>query len=302
MRSGYTVKMRKWLTIGAVTALAVGTIALAGCGSTTTDATGNTTEPATPAKAELSGTLTVAGSDTLVNVAQAWAKAFMAENPGVQIAVKGGGSGTGIASLINAQVDFANSSREMKAEEKDQLKAKGGEAVETKVARDGIAVIANSANAVENLTQDQLGKIYRGEVTNWKQVGGADKPIVLVSRDPSSGTYEYFKEAVVGKDKNYAKSAKLLPSNQAIVDEVKANADAIGYVGVGYESADVKVVGLDGVKASVDTVLDGSYGLSRGLYMYSNGQPKDLAKAYIDWILSEAGQKIVTGEGFVPVK
>jgi phosphate transport system substrate-binding protein len=296
------VKMRKWLTIGAVTALAVGTIALAGCGSTATNTTSNTTEPATPAKAELSGTLTIAGSDTLVNVAQAWAKAFMAENPNVQISVKGGGSGTGIASLINGQVDFANSSREMKAEEKDQLKAKGGEAVETKVARDGIAVIANSGNAVENLTKDQLGKIYRGEVTNWKQVGGADKPIVLVSRDPSSGTYEYFKEAIVGKDKNFAKSAKLLPSNQAIVDEVKANADAIGYVGVGYESTDVKVVGLDGVKASVDTVLDGSYGLSRYLFMYSNGQPKDLAKAYIDWILGEAGQQIVTDEGFVPVQ
>jgi phosphate transport system substrate-binding protein len=296
------VNTRTWLTFGVIAALAAGTIALAGCGTTGSDTTGTTTKPATPAKTELSGTLTIAGSDTLVNVAQAWAKAFMAENPNVQIAVKGGGSGTGIASLINGQVDFANSSREMKAEEKDQLAAKGGEAVETKVARDGIAVIANSANAVENLTKDQLGQIYRGEVTNWKQVGGADKPIVLVSRDPSSGTYEYFKEAVVGKEKNYAKSAKLLPSNQAIVDEVKANADAIGYVGVGYESADVKVVALDGVKASVGTVLDASYGLSRGLYMYSDGQPKDLAKAYIEWILGSAGQQIVTDEGFVPVK
>jgi phosphate transport system substrate-binding protein len=295
------VKKRKWLTIGAVAALAAGTIALAGCGSTTSGDAASTA-PQTGTKAELSGTLTVAGSDTLVNVAQAWAKAFMAENPDVQISVKGGGSGTGIAALLNGQVDFANSSREMKAEEKDQLAAKGGEAVETKVARDGIAVIVNAANSVEGLTIDQLGQIYRGEVTNWKQVGGADKAVVLVSRDPSSGTYEYFKEAVVGKDKNYAKSAKLLASNQAIVDEVKANADAIGYVGVGYESADVKVVAVDGVKASAATVLDGTYGLSRGLYMYSNGQPKDLAKAYIDWIVSAAGQKTVTDEGFVPVQ
>lgn len=293
---------RKWLALGVIAAVAAGTIALAGCGTTASDTTSNTTEPAVPAKTEPSGTLTIAGSDTLVNVAQAWAKAFMAENPSVQIAVKGGGSGTGIASLINGQVDFANSSREMKAEEKDQLKAKSGEAIETRVARDGIAIIANSTNAVENLTRDQLGKIYRGEVTNWKQVGGADKPIVLVSRDPSSGTYEYFKEAIVGKDREFAKSAKLLPSNQAIVEEVKANAAAIGYVGVGYESADVKVVGLDGVKASVGTVLDGSYGLSRYLFMYSNGQPQDLAKAYIDWILGSAGQQIVTDEGFVPVQ
>jgi phosphate transport system substrate-binding protein len=293
------VKSRMWVSLGVVAALTVTAIALSGCG-TSSDTAGTT--PASNAKPELSGVLTVAGSDTLVNVAQAWAKAFMAENPNVQIAVKGGGSGTGIAALINGQVDFANSSREMKAEEQDQLKAKGGEAVETKVARDGIAVVVNAANKVESLTKDQLGQIFRGEITDWKQVGGGAGPIVLVSRDPSSGTYEYFKEAVVGKDKNYAKSAKLLPSNQAIVDEVKANADAIGYVGVGYESADVKVVALDGVKASVATVLDGSYGLSRGLFMYSNGQPKGLAKAYIEWILSDAGQKLVSDEGFVPAK
>jgi phosphate transport system substrate-binding protein len=290
------VNKRKWIARGAVAVLTAGTIALAGCGSTTPASTA----PGTTAKAELSGTLTVAGSDTMVNMATAWAKVFMAENPNVQIAVKGGGSGTGITALINGQTDIANASREMKQEEKDQLAAKGGQAVETKVARDGIAVVVNSANRVADLTKDQLGAIYRGEVTNWKDVGGDDKPIVLVSRDPSSGTYEYFKEAIVGKDKNYAKSAKLLASNQAIVDEVKANADAIGYVGVGYESADVKVVALDGVKASVGTVVDGSYGLSRGLFMYTNGQPKDLAKAFIDWILSDAGQKIVTDEGFVP--
>jgi len=290
------VKKRTWLTLGVVAVISASAIALAGCGST------DTGSGSTGSTSDLSGVITVAGSDTMVNIAQAWAKEFMAKNPGVQIAVKGGGSGTGITALINGQVDFANASREMKPEEIQQLADKGGKAVETKVARDGIAVIVNSANGVENLTKDQLGQIYRGEVTNWKQVGGADKPIAIISRDPSSGTYEYFKEAVVGKDKNYAKSAKLLASNQAIVDEVKANADAIGYVGVGYEAADVKVLAVDGVKASVATVLDGTYGLSRGLYMYSNGEPKDITKAYIDWILSDAGQKIVTSEGFVPAK
>jgi phosphate transport system substrate-binding protein len=294
------VKMRTWVALAVGMALVAGALTLTGCNTPSTDGA-NTTAPEAK-KPELSGTITVAGSDTMVNMAQAWAKGFMAANPNVQIAVKGGGSGTGITSLINGQVDIANASREMKAEEKDQLKAKGGEAVEAKVARDGIAVIANSANKVDGLTKDQLGKIYRGETMNWKDVGGADKTIILVSRDPSSGTYEYFKEAVVGKDKNYAKSAKLLPSNQAIVDEVKANADAIGYVGVGYESVDVKVVALDGVKASVDTVLDGTYGLSRGLYMYTNGQPKGLPTAFIDWVLSDAGQTVVTDEGFVPAK
>jgi len=293
------VKMRTWMTFGAVAVIVGGAIALAGCGPAPQG-----DKPAASGgsggKAEFSGTLTVAGSDTMVNIAQAWAKEFMVENPNVQIAVKGGGSGTGITALINGQVDIANASREMKAEEKDRLKAKG-DAAETKVARDGIAVIVNAANNVEALTKDQLGRIYRGEITNWKDVGGADQTIALISRDPSSGTYEYFKEAVVGKDKNYAKSAKLLPSTQAIVDEVKSNAGAIGYVGVGYESADIKVVAVDGVKASVATVVDGTYGLSRGLYMYTNGQPKDLAKAFIDWVLSAPGQKAVTDQGFVPV-
>jgi phosphate transport system substrate-binding protein len=226
----------------------------------------------------------------------------MAANPNVQIAVKGGGSGTGIAALINGQVDFANASREIKPEETAQLGAKGAMALETKVARDGIAVVVNPENAVPGLSADQLGAIYRGEITSWKDVGGADAPISLVSRDPSSGTYEYFKEAVVGKDKNYAKSAKLLASNQAIVDEVKADRNAIGYIGVGYESAGITVVPVDGVKASVATVLDGTYPLSRGLYMYSDGDPEGLAKAYLEWILSEAGQKVVTDEGFVPAK
>lgn len=294
------MKMRKWLTIGAVTALAVGTIALAGCGSRPGNTTSNTTENP-PAKTELSGVINVAGSDTMVNMAQSWAKAFMAENPNVQIAVKGGGSGTGIAALINGQVDFADSSREMKPEEKDQLKTKGGEVVETKVARDGVAIIVNSANAVEGLTLDQLGKIYLGQITNWKQVGGADKPIALISRDPSSGTYEFMTTKAL-KGGKFATSTKLLPSTQAVVDEVKANAGAIGYVGVGYESADIKVLAVDGVKASVGTVVDGTYGLSRYLFMYSNGQPKDAAKAYLDWILSGAGQQIVTDEGFVPLQ
>jgi phosphate transport system substrate-binding protein len=288
---GEEVKMRKALTVGIIAALAAGTIGLAGCGAKTADS------PAAGAPAELTGALTVAGSDTLVNVAQAWAEEFMTANPGVQISVKGGGSGTGIAALINGTIDLANSSRSLKDEEKAKLPT----AVETKVARDGIAVIVNPGNTVEDLTIEQLGEIYRGEVTNWKQVGGPDKAIALISRDPSSGTYEYFKEAVVGKELNFAKSAKLLPSTQAIVDEVKANDGAIGYIGVGYESPDIKVVALGGVKASVATVLDGTYGLSRDLFVYSAKAPEGALKAYLEWIVSPAGQKIVTDQGFVPL-
>ncbi len=237
----------------------------------------------------------------MVNLANVWAEQFMTENPNVNIAVKGGGSGNGIAALINGTADLANASREMKDEEIAQAKTNGVNPVETAVARDGIAVVVNPANVASALTMDQLGKIYRGEVTNWKDVGGADEEIVLLSRDSSSGTYEYFKEAVVGKDKNYAKSAKLLPSTQAIVDETKANKAAIGYIGVGYETPDVSVLKVDGVAASVDTVLDGSYVLSRKLYMYSNGEPAGAAKSFVDWVLGPEGQKVVEDEGFVPL-
>jgi len=284
--------MRKALALGVIGALAVGTLGLTGCGAKTDTGTG-TTDGSTG----LTGTLTVAGSDTMVNMSQAWAEKFMAENPGVQISVKGGGSGTGIAALINGTVDLANSSRALKDEEKPQLST----AEETAVARDGIAVIVNPGNTVADISTEDLGKIYRGEITNWKEVGGPDLAIELVSRDASSGTYEYFKEAVVGKELNFAKSAKLLPSTQAIVDEVKANEGAIGYIGVGYESADIKVVAVDGVQSSVDTVLDGSYSLSRDLFIYSAKAPEGVAKAFLAWILSPAGQAVVTEQGFVPL-
>jgi phosphate transport system substrate-binding protein len=295
--------MRKALTLGVIGALAVGTLGLVGCGSSTTGTTTGTTgtTTGTPAATDLTGSLTIAGSDTMVNMAQAWADAFQTANPGVSLAVKGGGSGTGIAALINGTVDFADSSREMKPEEITQAKAKGIDPIATKVARDGVAIILNPANKVDNLTKDQLGKIYLGTITNWKDVGGANAPITLVSRDPSSGTYEFMTGKVLGGGK-FAKSAKLLGSTQAVVDEVKADPNAIGYIGVGYESADIKVIGVDGIKASVATVSDETYPLWRFLFMYSNGQPKDLGKAYVDWILSPAGQKVVTDQGFVPVQ
>lgn len=271
------------------------TIALVGCGGAG-DKSGTKSEGD-----KLSGSINVEGSDTMVNLAQAWAEVFQGENPDVMIAVKGGGSGTGIASLINGTVDFANASREMKDEEKSDAESAGRAPVETEVAKDGIAVIVNPDNPVDALTLDQLGRIYRGEITNWKEVGGPDEKIVLLSRDSSSGTYEYFKEEVVGKDSEYAKEAKLLASTQAIIDETSKNSNAIGYVGLGYVTDAVSVVKVDGVAASVESALDGSYVLSRGLYMYSDGEPKGLMKSYIDFILSEEGQKIVEDQGFVPL-
>jgi phosphate transport system substrate-binding protein len=286
------VKLSKWMGLSVA---AIALVALVGCGGTQDNAG---TEAGTE---ELSGSLTVQGSDTMVNLAQGWAEAFQAANPGVTISVTGGGTGTGIASLINGTVDFANASREMKPEETQQATDAGVDAVGTEVAKDGIVVLVNPANKVEDLSIDQLGKIYRGEITNWKDVGGDDKPIVLLGRDTSSGTYEYFQETVVGKDAEYAKSMKNLQSSQAIVDEVSKNADAIGYVGIGYESDAIKPLKVDGVEATIDTVLDQSYPLSRGLYMYSNGQPDGAGQAYVDWILGTDGQKVVEEQGFVPL-
>jgi phosphate transport system substrate-binding protein len=289
-----SVKISKWVALAIAAVLA---LALVGCTGGGKTATGDKS-----GAKELTGTINVEGSDTMVNLAQAWAESFQGENPGVMIAVKGGGSGTGIAALINGTVDFADASREMKPEEKAQAQANGVNPIETEVARDAIAVIVNPANGVSALSIDQLGKIYRGEITNWKDVGGKNAGIVLLSRDSSSGTYEYFKEAVVGKDNEYAKAAKLLASTQAIVDETSNNPNAIGYIGLGYVNKDVKVLTVDGTAASEAAVLDGSYVLSRGLYMYSNGEPAGVMKAYLDYILSAAGQKVVQDQGFVPLK
>lgn len=267
----------------------VGALALVGCGGAGDTGDANT------------GSITVQGSDTMVNLSQAWAEAYQTANPGVSISVTGGGSGTGIASLINQTVDFANASREMKPEEVEQAKGAGVNPVENEVAKDGIVVLVNPANTVADLTIEQLGQIYRGEIVNWKDVGGADKPIVLLGRDTASGTYEYFKEEVVGKDAEYSKSMKNLQSSQAIVDEVGKNVDAIGYAGIGYEGATIKPLNVEGVTASIDTVLDGSYPLSRGLYMYSAGEPDGVKKAFLDWIMSAEGQKVVSDQGFVPL-
>lgn len=293
------MRPRKWSAALVATVLAV---ALGAGGCTSAASQGGTGGSAVSSgTAGASGSISVAGSDTMVNMAQAWAEAYMQVSSSVSISVKGGGSGTGIAAFINGTVDFADSSRDMKPEEIATAKGKSIEPVQTKVARDGVAIVVNPANPVTGLTLGQLGGIYRGEITNWKQVGGADKPIVLLSRDSSSGTYEFMLGKVVGSNKRFAPSTKLLASNQAIADEVKGNDAAIGYIGVGYESPSVKVLAVDGVKSSVDAVANGTYVLSRYLFMISNGRPTGVSKSYIDWILGPEGQKIVKDSGFVPL-
>jgi phosphate transport system substrate-binding protein len=191
-----SVDLKKWVALGSAVMLLVGVFALGGCSSTETDEPAEEPSSESPAEepaAELEGTINVQGSDTMLNIGTAWSEAFMDENPGVEVSVQGGGSGTGIAALINGTVDLANASRDIKDEEITEAEGKGIFPVEHRVAIDGIAVIVNPANGIDALTMDQLGKIYRGEVSNWKDVGGVDKEIVLLSRDSSSGTYEFFR-------------------------------------------------------------------------------------------------------------
>ena len=251
------------------------------------------------------------GSDTLVNLALAWAEAYMQVHPDIRISVTGGGSGTGIAALINGTVQLANASREMKGEEIKAAKANGIDPVELVVARDAIAVVVNPENPVQGLTMQQISDIYTGKITNWRQVGGLDGPIVLLSRECNSGTYVYLLENVIrmGDPKSkllFSPETLLMPSSEGISTEIRQNPNALGYDGLGYVTPDQKVLavardaGGSYVLPSVATVNDGSYPISRPLYMYVAGEPSGQVKVYLDWVLG-AGQLIVAKLGFVPL-
>ncbi|WP_242338972.1 MULTISPECIES: phosphate ABC transporter substrate-binding protein [unclassified Anaeromyxobacter] len=258
------------------------------------------------APALASAAVTVKGSDTMVILAQRWAEEYMKQNTGKRVQVTGGGSGVGIAALINGTTDIANASRAMKDAEKGKVRERYNILpTETAVAKDGVAIYVNAANPVQQLTIEQLEKIYAGDVTNWKDVGGSDAPIVLYSRENSSGTYVFFKENVL-KGADYASSAQTLPGTAAVVNAVAKEKNGIGYGGAAYAKGvkEVKVVGADGqgYTPSAENVASGKYPLSRPLFMYTRGKPSGEAKAFIDYCLSPAGQKIVTQVGYFPVK
>ena len=251
------------------------------------------------------------GSDTLVNLALAWAEDYSHIRPDVRISVTGGGSGTGIAALINGTAHIANASREMKSEEIASAKANGMAPKEFTVARDAIAVVVNPTNPVRQLTLRQISDIYVGNITNWQGVGGENRPIVLLSRESNSGTYVYFLEHVIrlgGKDLNllFSPDTLLMPSSEGISAEVRQNPNAIGYDGLGYVTPDQKTLAVareargSYVLPSSETVNDGTYPISRPLYMYTAGEPTGAVKAFLDWIL-EAGQSTVPKLGFVPL-
>jgi len=263
---------------------------------------------ATPAAAYIENR----GSDTIVNLALAWAERYQALHPEVRISVSGGGSGVGLTALTNGTVDIANASRQIKPEEVEQARARGIEPIELVIARDAIAVIVHPDNPVEQLTLQEISDIYSGRIDNWREVGGEDRPIVRLSRETNSGTHVYFLETVLrlgdsDSEVLFSTDTLLLPSSEGIVYEVRQNPNAIGYDGLGYVPPDLRLIAVARdasgpyVLPSVATVNDGSYPVARDLYMYTAGEPLGVTAAYLDWIRSAEAQTIVAELGFVPV-
>lgn len=286
------------------------TVALIACGKdtpTNKDNNSGSVEQNENNGVDFSKLVEIKGSDTMVNLGQLWAEQFMDKNPEAQLAVTGGGSGTGIAAIINGTADIAQSSRQMKDKEMEEAKDNGFELKEFVVGRDGIAIAVNKDNPIEAVTLEQLKGIFTGKITNWKEIGGNDENIVVMSRESNSGTYVFFKEFVL-KDEEYATSALLMPSNQAIVEGLKQDTSGIGYIGLAYANDEIKVIPVkkddnsEGVMPSLETINAGDYPVSRPLFLYTAGDPDGVVKLYMDFIMGQEGQSIVEEIGFIPVK
>ncbi len=258
------------------------------------------------------GKLVIKGSDTLLPLAQAWAEEFMRGHPGVSISVTGGGSGVGISALLDGTCDIANSSRSLKPSEEDRARKLGIEVLETKVAIDGISIIVNPQNPLQSITLQQLKDIYRGRYGSWKELGGPDIKMTIVGRDTPSGTYEFFKDKVLGGE-DYAPSVLNTPSSNQIATIVSQDAGAIGYVGVAYaeefaKAGKVKIIAVAKDKNSpplmptMDNIKKGEYPLFRYLFNYTRGKPTGIIKEYLDFVTSSEGQKIVEKVGYIPLQ
>lgn len=287
------LKRKKLLVIGLITAMTL-TVALSGCGDNTQTEGSN---------GELSGTVVIAGSTSVQPLSEELAEAFMDKNKNVSVEVQGGGSGQGIKAIEQAIADFGALSREVKEEEKAEVKT------ETIIAKDGVAVVVNPECTVKDLTLDQIQKIYTGEIKNWKEVGGEDAEIVVVTREEGSGTRGAFTEItkVLSKDEagkeidNTIAQAIVQPSTGAVKQTVATTPNSIGYVSLGSLDDTVKAVSVEGVAPSSDTVVDGSYKISRPFIYVTGAELSEAAQAYVDFVMSEEGQAIVAEE-FIPVK
>lgn len=255
----------------------------------------------------------IKGSDTIVNLVQVWAENFSKMDNTTNVGVTGGGTGTGFASLLNNTCDIAMASRQAEEKEINLAKEKNIVYKEFIVGLDGLAVLVNKDNPVNNLTMEQLRDIFMAKITNWKEVGGENRPIVLLSRESNSGTHMFFKENVIrlGDEKNkdeFSPKALLMPSSQAIVDEIYQNPNAVGYAGIGFISDQIKALNIsakdsnDFIYPTIENVKEGIYPISRPLYLYTNGEPKGIVKDFIDYALSEEGQQVVVETFFVPIR
>jgi phosphate transport system substrate-binding protein len=263
--------------------------------------------------------ITVKGSDTMVNLSQKWAEEYMKLHPEVSIQVTGGGSGTGVAALLNKTTEIANSSRELKPAELEEAKSKGITPFTYQVALDGIAVIVHPKSQVDNLTIKQVSDIFSGKITNWKAVGGADMPITLYGRENSSGTYEFFKEHVLGKidgkQVDYSPATQVLQGTSALGEAVARDVKGIGYGGVGYfaERNDVKILHIkkdenspafspaENNKVNYELIWNGDYSISRYLYCFTNGEATGKLKDFMDFIISPEGQNVVRTMEYIPL-
>jgi phosphate transport system substrate-binding protein len=251
--------------------------------------------------------VTINGSDTMLKLGQRWAELYMKANPDVSIQVAAGGSGNGIAALIAGTTQICQASREMKDAERQSLKEKRNlDAVETPVALDALAIYVHKDNPLTSITIEQAGKIFRGEITNWKDVGGTAGNIVLYGRENSSGTYVYFKEHVL-ENQDFAAKYQALPGTGSVVDAVAKDKTGIGYGGIGYATS-IKTLNVAKdastapVEPSMANVLNKTYPISRALYWYTAGPPDAAVKPFLDWVLSGEGQKAVVEEGFYPLQ
>lgn len=254
--------------------------------------------------------ITIKGSDTMVHLVSNWAEAFMNKNPDVEVSVTGGGSGTGIAALLNGTTDICAASRKIKDKEMELGRQKNIHPRGITVAKDGIAVVVHPANPVNELTFDQLERIFTDPAAKWSDFGGPDEKILVLSRESSSGTYVFFQEMVL-KKKDYLQDAKLLPATSAVIQSASSDKTAIGYVGLGYALAAKNKVKIVAVKAdaesaavlpSDDTVKSGQYPIARDLYFYLNGEPKGTVKQFADFCLGAEGQAVVTDAGYVAIQ
>jgi phosphate transport system substrate-binding protein len=247
------------------------------------------------------GNIVIKGSTTVLPIAQKVAEAYMKANPDVRISISGGGSGNGIKALIDGMTDIADSSRFIKDKEVKQAVANGQYPVPFAVAYDCIVPVVHPSNSVGNISMDQLKAIYQGQITNWKELGGPDLKITVISRDTSSGTYEVWEKIVMRKERVYP-GALLQASNGAVAQAVSKNKNAIGYIGIGYLNEDVKALTVNGVEGTPETTLNGKFPISRPLYMFTRGWPEGDTLNFMNYVLHpEKGQKLVGAVGYVPL-